>query len=154
LVPNFYQAQAVPASPTIHRAHRQATNRGLEAVENSVAGVPAEVGTIPVLLTPPVIQAIRVLAPVTPVTVEENIFLRMSYELADAINVNRVVELEMSDGSKSQFAIWLAQGGYYGQKWRECPHCNGDLGRTYPTWKTKKTAEKQLAKFIAEGIIK
>lgn len=85
--------------------------------------------------------------------IEENIFLKMSYELADAINVNRVVELEMSDGSKPQFAIWLAKGGFFGQKWNECPHCRGDLGRTYPTWKTKRTAEKQLAKLITEGVI-
>jgi hypothetical protein len=59
--------------------------------------------------------------------------------------VDRVVELEMDDGSKKRYAIQLEDGSIHGQKWLTCECCGKEHTREYPTFKTKKAADKALA---------
>ena len=57
---------------------------------------------------------------------------------------NRVVELEMSDGT-FRYAVQLEDGSYYDQRWVEDERSHYGQSRVYRTWKMKKAAETYLA---------
>lgn len=60
----------------------------------------------------------------------------------------QVVEITLSNpAEKPRFAIQLKDGSFYGQK------MNND-GRTYPTWKTQRGAEKRMIQLVHLGLIK
>ncbi len=59
--------------------------------------------------------------------------------------VDRVVPIYFEDGTKTRYAIQLADGSFWGQEWVR-HSATGIQSRIYPTYKTRAGATKKFAK--------